>query len=290
MIVVRVPASSANLGPGFDALGMALTLYAEVQVDGDAATAAVAATHPADVAFRHRGGVGELQVRSPIPPGRGLGFSGAMRVGGLLAAEAQRRLAGSAGGADGVDGTDGDTGIDRLAVLQSAIELEGHADNASAALFGGVVATAGGIAVPVPLALDPAVVLWVPAEGTSTQRSRRSLPATIAFTDAAFNIARTALLVAALVTGDVASLRIATEDRLHQDLRFSATVPSRLALATGLEAGAWCGWLSGSGPAVALLCDPAVADRLADEVLASVSAGRTMVQAIDRAGATIEVA
>jgi homoserine kinase len=71
-----------------------------------------------------------------------------------------------------------------------------------------------------------------------------------------FNVGRTALLVAALAAGDVDALRDATADRLHQDRRLAAAAPSRQALANGLEAGAWCGWLSGSGPTVCLLCDP----------------------------------
>ncbi|MGH9271457.1 MAG: homoserine kinase [Ilumatobacteraceae bacterium] len=283
MIVVRVPASSANLGPGFDALGMALTLYAEVHVgtDGDDAAGSAAAriesTHPAAVAFRTGGGDGDVRLQSPIPSGRGLGFSGAMRVGGLLAATAQRRAAA------------GDDSADRLAVLQGAVELEGHADNVAASLLGGVVATAGGHAVPLPLGLSPAVVVWVPETGTSTQRSRNALPATVSFADAAFNVGRTALLAAAFAAGDVAALRAATEDRLHQDRRFSATPESRRALAAGLEAGAWGGWLSGSGPAVALLCDPGRAEPLADEVAGGVSSGRTMVLAVDTTGATVEL-
>ena len=83
------------------------------------------------------------------------------------------------------------------------------------------------------------------------------LASTVAFDAAVFNVGRTALLVAALAAGDIGALARATEDRLHQDVRFAALVPSRAALAAGLEAGAWCGWLSGSGPSVALLCAPA---------------------------------
>ena len=299
MIVVRVPASTANLGPGFDALGMALTLYAQVEVPsaGESAGTESAGSesagtvsgedvdrrglvddaHPADVAFRAGGGVGPVRVRSPIPVGRGLGFSGAMRVGGLLAAAAQ---ANAAAGHDVAD---------RLAVFDAASQLEGHADNVGASLLGGVVATAGGRAVPVPLAITPAVVVWVPDTRTSTQRSRNSLPATVTYQDAAFNVGRTALLVAALATGDVDSLRTATEDRLHQDVRFSATVPSRQALAVGLDAGAWGGWLSGSGPSVALLCDPAEADLLAATVRDAVADGHTKILQIAHTGATIEL-
>ncbi|MDP9463705.1 MAG: homoserine kinase, partial [Actinomycetota bacterium] len=92
-MIVRVPASSANLGPGFDTLGMALSLHAEAGViDGapPAGALQIDQFHPAGVAFRRAGGEGELWVCSPIPVGRGLGFSGAVRVAGIVAAHAQR--------------------------------------------------------------------------------------------------------------------------------------------------------------------------------------------------------
>lgn len=255
MTLVRVPASSANLGPGFDALGMAVSLYAELGVvDGSGEldipdrARFVDEHHPADVAFRRGGGEGRLWVRSPIPSGRGLGFSGAMRVGGLVAAAARRSSEAGALVAA------------RPAIFELAVELEGHADNAAASLYGGIVATAAGRVVPIRPAVVPAVVAWVPGFETSTQRSRGALGEPVPFADAVFNVGRTALLVAALVAGDVDALRDATADRLHQDRRFAAAGPSRQALANGLEAGAWCGWLSGSGPTVCLLCAPADLD------------------------------
>jgi homoserine kinase len=245
-VIVRVPASSANLGPGFDALGMALSLHLEVGLAGAGPGRRPAeATHPAVVAFRSMGGTGSIWVDSPIPMGRGLGFSGAARIGGLMAALGQRC---------GPALRRADVAADVLAL---ATRLEGHADNVAASLHGGVVATADGRAVRVPLAVEPAVVVWVPSSSTSTELSRTTLGPTVSFADAVFNIGRTALLVAALAAGDVAALRIATEDRLHQDLRFERAAPSRHALAAALAAGAWCGWLSGSGPAIATLCDPA---------------------------------
>jgi homoserine kinase len=274
VIVARVPASSANLGPGFDALGMALSIVAEIGVGEppDDSAKPVEERHPAQVAFEYGGGEGEVWVRSSVPVGRGVGFSAVMRVGGLLAAGAQRDP----------------NAIDRLAVLAAAIDLEGHADNAAACLFGGVVATAAGAVVPVRLAVEPSVVLWIPEMSTSTRRSRATLPSTVSFGDATFNVGRTALLVAALAAGDVEALRTATEDRLHQDVRFAATVPSRLALAVGLEAGAWAGWLSGSGPSVALMCAPTDAERLAATLTDRVEDGRAVVTTVDHTGATVE--
>jgi homoserine kinase len=273
--VVRVPASTANLGPGFDALGLALELTADVgTVDGEPPDGArvVDERHPAAVAFRRGGGRGAVWVRSPIPMARGLGYSGAMRVGGLVLAAAQR-----AGGALDVDAV-------APGVLELAVELEGHADNVAASLHGGLVATAAGRVVKVPLAVAPTVVVWIPRQETSTQRSRHALPSTVSFADAAFNVGRTALLVGALAAGDVEALRWATADRLHQDHRLAASRGSRDALACGLEAGAWCGWLSGSGPAVAFLAAPDSAEAVAAALPVD---GRPKLLAIARHGASV---
>jgi homoserine kinase len=276
-VIVRVPASSANLGPGFDALGMALSLHLELGLGpepgaGDEPPAADEA-HPGVRAFRQLGGSGPVWVRSPIPMGRGLGFSGSARVAGLVAALAQRKGS-SFRPLDAAE-----------ELLHVATALEGHADNIAASIFGGVVATAGGHAVRVPLGLDPRVVVWIPAEETSTDESRAALGTGIPFADAVFNIGRTALLVAALAAGDVSALRTATEDRLHQDQRFARAPGSRRALEAALAAGAWCGWLSGSGPTVAALCPP---DRVAGLCATLPADGRAQVLRVDHAGAVIE--
>lgn len=275
-MIARVPASSANLGPGFDTLGMALSLYAEVGLGAPSDEGARAADehHPAMVAFRRHGGEGALWVRSPIPVGRGMGFSGAVRVGGLVAAHAQRH-------------GDSPAALDaaRDELLAQATELEGHADNVAASLYGGIVATAGGRAVRIRLSLDPAMVMWVPTFSTSTDESRGRLPAEVPLADVVFNLGRTALLVAALAAGDVDALRTATEDRLHQQRRLAAAEPSRAALDAALAGGAWAAWLSGSGPTVAVMC--AVDE--AEEIAASLPAdGHTKILRIDHGGATIE--
>lgn len=274
-MIVRVPASSANLGPGFDTLGMALGLVLELGPLADGADAPAGArraepTHPAAVAYRLAGGDGAVWVRSPIPMGRGLGFSGAARVAGLLAGCVRR-------GVDPADATD--------EVLARATELEGHADNVAASLLGGVVATAGGRVVRVPLAFDPAVVVWIPSFTTSTEASRGKLPATVARADAVFNVGRTALLVAALAAGDVPALRTGTEDRLHQDVRLAHAEPSRRAMTAALDAGAWCAWLSGSGPTVALFCSHDRAEAVAAALPAD---GHTKRLRIDHTGAAVE--
>jgi len=276
-MLVRVPASSANLGPGFDTLGMALSLHAEVGLGGVPEGARAADEHhPAMVAFRRHGGEGALWVRSPIPMGRGMGFSGAVRVGGAVAAHAQRH------------GADPDLLAQVLPqLLHLTTELEGHADNVAASLYGGVVATAGGRAVRVPMSFDPAMVMWVPPFVTSTDQSRTALPCSVPMADVVFNLGRTALLVAALAAGDVESLREGTRDRLHQDIRLAAAEPSRAALEAALEAGAWAAWLSGSGPTVAAMCAVDEAEELAAALPGD---GHTKVLRIDHAGAVIEVA
>jgi homoserine kinase len=275
-MIVRVPASSANLGPGFDALGMALDLHADIGLLDESTSAAdrthgVDENHPAWTAFAAAGGDGALWVRSPIPIGRGLGFSGAMRVGGAAVAVVQRH------GPEGLHEK-------RADILSVAAALEGHADNVAASLYGGIVATDGVRALRFDTPLQPDVVLWIPDGTTSTTASRTALPATVDFGDAVFNIGRTALLVAALTAGDTGALGEATQDRLHQDRRLQAATASRGALADGLEAGAWCGWLSGSGPTVALLAAAGEGDVIARALPTS---GHTRVTTIDRIGTTV---
>jgi len=283
-VIVRVPASSANLGPGFDTLGLALGLHLELGFDlarseGAEGSEMAAATQPADEghpgvrAFRQLGGTGPVWIRSRIPMGRGLGFSGSARVAGLVAALAQQR------------GPDFAPLDEAEQLLHVATALEGHADNIAPSIFGGVVAAAGGHAVRVPLPFEPVVIVWVPPATTSTDQSRAALCASVPFVDAVFNVGRTALLVASLTTGNIYALRTATEDRLHQDQRFEHAPGSRRALEVALEAGAWCGWLSGSGPTIATMCAAEDAEGLA---AALPPEGHTKILAIDLAGAVIE--
>jgi homoserine kinase len=262
---IRVPASSANLGPGFDALGLALTAYVDLTLDGDPPADE---SHLAVRTFRRAGGVGPVAVRSQVPGGRGLGFSAAARVAGLLGAAVQRRKPIVRVQAD---------------VLREATDLEGHADNAVAAVHGGLIATAGGTFVRVPIAVEVAVVVWVPERETSTKSSRGQLGTTVSFDDAVFNIGHAALMVAALAAGDVAALRVASEDRLHQNVRLARVPDSHNALRTAVGAGAWCAFLSGSGPSIAALCAPG---RAAEAVASALAGnGRTMILGIDHEGA-----
>jgi homoserine kinase len=274
-VIARVPGSSANLGPGFDTLGMAISLHAELGIINGllpAGARRVEERHPGQVAFQRAGGEGALWERCDLPMGRGLGFSGAVRVGGAMLGVAQ---------STGVSVLDDEM---RTEVLALTTDLEGHADNVAASLYGGVVAAAAGRVVRVPVVLEPAVIVWIPSFITKTDESRRVLPDTVSFADAVFNVGRVALLVAALAAGDVAALRAATDDRLHQSVRLARAQPSRAALEACLEAGAWCSWLSGSGPTVAALCAPADAAGIAASLPAD---GRTKVLRIDNDGALL---
>jgi homoserine kinase len=275
---VRVPASSANLGPGYDALGLALDLPYDVADDpgpllaaGPGGASGVDADRPADdghpavVAHRAAGGRGPVWVRTAIPPARGLGYSGAARVGGaLLAALAQGH----------------ELTIARERALAIAVDLEGHADNAAASAHGGCVVAAGGHVVDVPWRVPGVVTAWVPDVRSGTDESRGMLPATVPFADAAHAVGRTALLVAALSTGSLHVLRAATEDRLHQDVRLARLPSSRAALDAFLAAGAWAAWLSGSGPTVAGVLPDGVVAALPDD-------GTVLRLAVDREGARV---
>jgi homoserine kinase len=270
---VRVPASSANLGSGFDALGMALALHLEMGIDDGSALPEFAKiidnSHPSLAAFRHAGGTGNVWVRSVIPMGRGLGFSGAARVAGVVLGHAQRN------GKDSLVN-------DRKELLRLSTELEGHPDNVAASLVGGVTASTGGEVSKLPLGFDPAFIAWVPETQTSTEKSRTAIASSIPLADVVFNIGHTALLMAAFAAGDIAVLREATKDRMHQDVRFAASPNSHEAYKAALATDAWCAWLSGSGPTVGVLCAKADAAGIADQLPKS---GASLILDIDHGGA-----
>lgn len=284
---VRAPASSANLGAGFDVFGLALAATADVGL-GPAPHGAHAVDehHPAAVAFRRLGGSGPLWLRTSIPMARGLGFSGAVRVAGAAlgawwsSSQPGPSGIGDAGVAEGVDAI----ARSRGQILDVVGELEGHADNAAATLYGGFVAVVEGRAIAVPLGPQLAaacVVAWVPDATTSTDRSRRTLATQVDRADAVHNIAHAVQFALAVERDDPELLRGATSDRLHQQQRLAELPGAAEAIEVGVAAGAWCGWLSGSGPTVALLC----AHDVADDVDAALPGGATTKQlAIDPIG------
>jgi homoserine kinase len=274
---VRVPASSANLGPGFDALGMALSVHLEMGpvINGDVPSGAklIDEYHPGHIAFRSYGGVGDIWVRSKIPMGRGLGFSGAARVAGVVTAHAQKH------------GLSNEALLRaRKDLLHASTQLEGHPDNVAASLVGGVTASASGEVVRLPLALDPTILAWVPETRTNTEKSRTAIASTLSLGDAVLNIGHTALLLGALATGDIEVLRIATQDRIHQDIRLSNAPGSKAALDAALTTNAWCAWLSGSGPTVAVMCAKSDAKHIALQLPRS---GDVLELTIDQHGAVI---
>lgn len=250
---VIAPASSANLGAGFDVFGMALNLFAEVGV-GDVPDGATALDdrHPGREPFERLGGAGPIWLRTNIPMARGLGFSGAARVaaaglGAVVAAEG-----------------DGSALVDRRdEVLAVVAEIEGHGDNAAASVAGGVVAYVDGRVVPFPLGpeLGGATVLaWVPDVTTRTDHSRSSLSASVERVDAVANIGHATQFALAFAHDDPSLLRGAAVDRLHQAERLPGIAGAAVAIESSERAGAWCAWLSGSGPTIVMLCPPEAAD------------------------------
>jgi len=258
---VRVPATSANLGPGFDALGLALALHDEVEVralgsadvvvdvvgegadevpSGDDHLVVRALRHALDHVGAPQTGL-HLTCRNRIPHGRGLGSSAGAVVAGLLAARALVAEPES---------------LDDDVVLRLATELEGHPDNAAPALLGGatVAWSEGADTVRAArLAVHPDVVpvAVVPSSRLSTSHARGVLPAQVPHGDAAFQAGRAALLVEAL--GRRPDLLLpATEDRLHQGYRRPVMAES-LALVDALRARGVAAVVSGAGPTVLVL-------------------------------------
>jgi len=267
MTTIRVPASSANLGPGFDVLGMAIDRYIEI----DFAEEGIGSEDDLTMrVFRQFGGTGGLDIRSTIPPARGLGYSGAARVGGLLAAAVQK----------------GSTLEEcRRWLFLEATELEGHPDNVAPSVFGGVTVAVGDRVERIPLGLQANVILWIPDSRSGTRESRRKLPTQVSMEDAVFNMGRAALLIAALTAGDSELLSFASEDRLHQPIRLEGLPETAEAMRAARDAGAWCSWLSGSGPTAAALCEPSMAEAVA---AALPPGGEVSISHVDMRGAVCE--
>jgi len=259
---VRTPATSANLGPGFDTFGLALTVYDDLtaRITGDGYTVEVtgegAGELPTDeehlvaramlATFDALGGRPAgfaVECVNRIPQARGLGSSSAAIVGGVQLARALVK--------------DGMTILGDDAALALAAELEGHADNVAPCLLGGFTiawAEASGTrAVPLSTADAVRPTVFVPAERGLTSTARRALPASVPHADAAFNTGRAALLVHA-ITADPALLFVATEDRLHQGYRAEA-MPGTSSLVAALRSVGVAAAVSGAGPSVLALTE-----------------------------------
>lgn len=254
-LTVRVPASSANLGPGFDSLGLALSMYdeltaevceegLEVTVDGvgdgdvplDENHLVIRAMYAAfDLLGVKPAGL-RLHCRNTIPHGRGLGSSSAAIVGGIVLARAM-----ATGGIDR---------LDDQTLYQLATDLEGHPDNVAAALFGGLTIAwiEGAAAAVARRKVAHSVTVFIPPEPVKTQIARRLLPETVEHRDAAANAGRAALLIAALDDAPE-FLYAATDDRLHQGFRASV-MPASYKLLRQLRAEGVPAIISGAGPTV----------------------------------------
>jgi homoserine kinase len=246
--LVRVPASSANLGPGYDVLAAAVSLFLELEVEEtgefsldpgelDVSTGrdnlivrAFEALHPADgIAFR---------LKSQIPLARGLGSSAAAIVAGLFAADHLFELA-----------------LSKQEMLAKATELEGHPDNVAAAIYGGFVICGPGKGdTPSAARFDPPGglegIAVIPAEEVSTERAREAIPAEVPLADAVANVSAASRLVLGLQRADLDLVGAGLADRIHQPRRRELYPRSMELVDAAAELGALGATISGAGPTV----------------------------------------
>lgn len=292
---VRVPATSANLGPGFDTLGLALNVHDELDVEatpqgvevevhgvgaGEVPTDASNLVARSALHVFERVGVPapglRIVARNAIPHGRGMGSSGAAIVSGVLAAKGL--LAGIR-----------DLGDEE--VLRLATELEGHPDNVAPAIFGGLtiawVDETGPRHKQLSVHRGVSLLVAVPEAQMSTSLARSLQPVDVPHADAVFNVSRSALLIAALIQSPELLLA-ATEDRLHQDYRASA-MPATSALVADLRRAGHAAVVSGAGPSVLVLCsDPAARLAAVEIVEAQQDTWLPHLLAVDIKGGMVE--
>jgi homoserine kinase len=290
---VRVPASSANLGSGFDTLAVALNLFTELQVERDGQSveiqggpdltggdnlieqgirvAAAAAGRPLPSC--------RVSVSSNIPVARGLGSSATALVAGLVAGN---RLMGEP--------------LTKQRIFELATEIEGHGDNVSASLFGGVTLSLmcreGVIYRQVPLGAPLSVILFVPDFHGLTVDARAVVPTVIPRRDAVANLGRCALLVLSLIDGDYAALGEAMQDSLHQPYRNALFPHVSPMIEAAVAAGGYGACLSGAGPSVLSFVDSAkagcIVGVLNEVARAQGVGGEAIILEVEREGATID--
>ncbi len=297
-VSVKVPATTANLGPGFDTLGLALSLYdeldvtvrddASISVDVSGVGEGVVPTDASNLVVRSIAHVFDslgialpglhIVARNSIPHGRGLGSSGAAIVAGIMVA---RGL------------LEGIVELNPMKLLELATDLEGHPDNVAPALFGGLtiawVTEDGPKYKKLTAHRGVSTVVFVPETAMSTALARSLQPDSVPHKDAIFNVSRSALLIAALIQSPELLLA-ATEDRLHQSYRASAMRETD-DLIQMLRRNDLAAVVSGAGPSVLVLCsDPSQRLRAAELVSEnSHSPWQALMLAVDFKGATVMV-
>lgn len=274
-VTVRVPATSANLGPGFDCLGVALDLHGRVTVGRGRPGPSHAMADAAAAAFFEASGAAFFDfawnVEGPVPRSRGLGSSVVVRLGIL---HGLNHLAGSP--------------LESISLYRLCARLEGHPDNAAPAAFGGFTAARpDGVFFRCEIASEVSFVVLVPSDEVETDSSRVHLPRDIPHADAVRNTANAALITAAFASGRYDLLRGSLADWLHQPYRAQGAPHLAPAIEAGTNAGALGGYLSGSGSAVACItiADPAPVAAAMQGVL---PAARVHVLPADNRGVTIE--
>jgi len=295
MIKITVPASSANLGAGFDALGLALTLYNTVwmeEADGCHIESVDGSEIPTDesnmihqtakLLYERMGhpfrGLHIMQ-ENHIPMTRGLGSSSACLVAGLLGANT---LLGSP--------------LSRKDLLDLAAELEGHPDNVAPAMRGGLVTSVmeGGKvhSVSVPVSDRIRFAVFIPDFELKTSVARAALPETVSRDDGVYNLSRAALMTASLFSGSLENLRFGVQDRLHQPYRFPMIAGAEQIFFLSYELGAYAVCISGAGPSILAIVDERDADHFvttAKERLSSMGLKGWQLElfACDPTGATV---
>jgi homoserine kinase len=245
--LVRVPATSANLGPGYDVLAAALAIHLELEVTETGAFGVDAGDAPVPEdrtnlcvrAFERLHPVDGLrfEIHSQIPVASGLGSSAAAIVAGLMAAEHLYELA-----------------LEPEQLLAHAVELEGHPDNVAAAIYGGFVICSEWDGVPSATRLDPPEgvesVVVVPSDEVPTAEARRAIPAEVPVADAIANVAAASLLVLGVQRSDLTLIERGLADRIHQPSRADLYPRSLELVAQARELGAIGATISGAGPSV----------------------------------------
>jgi len=274
-ITIRVPATSANLGPGFDCLGVALALYNYVTVRRAAPTTKDTMVMEAAVAYFRASGKKpfdfDWSIRGDIPRSRGLGSSVTVRLGVL----------------QGLNELDGRC-LDQDALYRLCAELEGHPDNAAPAAFGGFTAARPDrVYFRCDIAPELRFVLLIPDAEMETGASRAQLPLNLPRTDAVQSLAHAAIITAAFASKRYQLLRDSFRDWLHEPFREEFNPHLRPAVNAAVAAGALGGYLSGSGSAVCgvTLNDP---HRVAGAMQSVVPSARVLVLEADNRGVAVE--